>query len=384
MNKEEIEAIGPALTEFLQPFERFFNDGPNVRHFRNYSRGLLSDLERKTAEPMAIFAGTPPRTLQYFLRSCVWDHEGLTNALQRALCCRVEGFPADPVGTVCILDETSALKKGKRTPGVQRQYLGCVGKIDNGIVTVHLAVVKGRFKGLLDSELYLPESWREDRERCREADIPDEMEYKAKWEIGLDLLERANSNGWEFDWLVFDEGYGSKPGFLEKLDCMGQVYVGEVPKSFSCRLEGTGRRKKAEELFLQGDREKEPAKAYRLKQETGSVSVWEVKTINVALGKQARARHRLLLAVNPKTGEQKYFLTNAGKEVSVGRILRAAFKRWHVEHVFRVAKGEVGLTHFEGRSYVSLKRHMTLCLVVMAFLVLHTMKLREKKTVDNP
>jgi len=235
MTAAQLGAIGPAFTAFLRPFERFFGQPETVRHFRNYTRGLLGDLPRKTAEPLALAAGTPPRCLQQFLKACLWDHEGLTDGVQRALLAEVATLPPDPVGTVGILDETSALKKGTKTPGVQRQYLGCVGKVDNGIVTVHLAVARGRFKALLDSELFLPESWDADRDRCRAADIPDAVVYRPKWEIGLELLGRAGGNGWAFDWLTFDEYYGSKPGFLKVLDLAGQCYVGEVPKTFSCR-----------------------------------------------------------------------------------------------------------------------------------------------------
>jgi len=149
-----------------------------VRHFRNYSRGLLTDLPRKTAEPLAKYAGTPARCLQQFLKACLWDHDGLTNAVQQTLRDRVARMPADPVSTVGILNETSSLKKGTKSPGVQRQYLGCVGKVDNGIVTVHLVVARGIFKAMLDSELYLPKSWDDDRLRCRHSDIPDTVCYR--------------------------------------------------------------------------------------------------------------------------------------------------------------------------------------------------------------
>ena len=142
------------------------------------------------------------------------------------------GTSTGPAGTVGILDETSAVKKGDKTPGVQRQYLGCVGKVENGIVTVHLAVARGRFNALLDSDLYLPQSWDADRGRCRDADIPDDVRYRPKWQIGLDLVARARGDGWAFDWLTFDEGYGGKPGFLAGLDAASQRYVGEVPATF--------------------------------------------------------------------------------------------------------------------------------------------------------
>jgi SRSO17 transposase len=380
MTADQLQAIGPAFTAFVRPFERFFDAPKTVRHFRNYARGLLTDLPRKTAEPLAHYAGTAPRCLQQFLKACLWDHDGLTDGVQQTLRDAVADLPPDPVGTVGVLDETSALKKGTKTPGVQRQYLGCVGKVDNGIVTVHLAVARGTFKALLDSQLYLPQSWEDDRERCRQADIPDDVYYQPKWQIGLDLLARADKNGWRFDWLTFDEGYGSKPGFLQVLDLAATTYVGEVPKSFSCR---PGRRRTAlaaAAVFAQPGVRQRAAKAFHFAQQTGPAAVWQVKVVDVALGTDRRPRHRLILARNRETGEKKYFLTNAPRRIGVRRVLAAALVRWNVEHVFRVAKGEVGLTHFEGRSYVSLQRHLALCLVALAFVTLHTLQLRGEKS----
>lgn len=379
MTREQVQAIGPEFTAFLRPFERFFDTLKTIRHFRNYARGLLSDLPRKTAEPLAQHAGVPPRNLQQFLKACLWDHDGLTDAVQRELVAAVTDLPPDPVGTVGILDETSALKKGTKTPGVQRQYLGCVGKVANGIVTVHLAVAKGQFKALLDSELYLPESWDVDRKRCREADIPNDLRYRPKWQIGLELVARAEGNGWRFDWLTFDEWYGGKPGFLSVLDLANVQYVGEVPKTFSCRPGRSQTAISAEAVFSRPGVQQRAARSFRFAQQTGPAAVWQVKVVTVALGDDRRPRHRLILARNRETGEKKYFLCNARKRVGVRQVLAAGFVRWNVEHVFRVGKSEVGLTHFEGRSYVSLKRHLALCLVAMAFVALHAMRLRGEK-----
>jgi SRSO17 transposase len=128
---------------------------------------------------------------------------------------------ADPQ-SVGEIDETSFVKKGDKTPGVQKQYCGAVGKQENCVVTVHLSYSTDDFHCLLDGELFLPESWSSDRERCRQAKIPDDMLYRPKSEIALELYRRARGNGVRFEWLTFDEWYGAKPQFLDALDREGQ------------------------------------------------------------------------------------------------------------------------------------------------------------------
>jgi len=379
VTSEQLRDIGPALTGFLSHFERFFANRQGVVHLRNYSRGLLSDLERKTAEPLAAYAGVPPRNVQQFLKACAWDDTGLVDAVQRHVWAAIAAQPDDGLGTVAVIDETSAVKQGKKTPGVQRQYLGCLGKIDNGIVTVHLAAVKGGFKALLDGELFLPESWSDDRDRCDAADIPGNMRHRPKWRIAFELFGRADGNGWRFDWMTFDEGYGGKPKFLTLLDLTGQQYVGEVPKTFSCRPEGEAAKSAAHALFSRPGVKARKAKAFALSHQTGPAAVWQAKRIDVRLGDELRATHQLIKARNRETGEVKYFIARSNRRVGLRLLLRVGFTRWHVEHLFRVAKDEVGLTHFEGRSYVSLKRHLALCLTVMAFVSLHTTRLRGGK-----
>jgi SRSO17 transposase len=194
------------------------------------------------------------------------------------------------------------------------------------------------------------------------------------------LLARTERNGWQFDWMTFDEWYGGKPGFLRVLDVAGQRYVGEVPRTFSCRPGRSKVAMSAETVFSLPGVKKRAAKSFRIDQQTGPAAVWQAKAVDVALGNDRRPRHRLIVARNRETGEIKYFITNAPRGIGLRRVLLAAFMRWNVEHVFRVAKTEVGLTHFEGRSYVSLKRHLALCLVALAFISLHTMQLRGEKS----
>ena len=174
---------------------------------------------------MALAAGTAVRTLQEFLTHLSWDEDRMRSRVASIVA--EEHADDESIG---VIDETGWVKKGKQTPGVQRQYCGSVGKQENSINTVHLGYTTGDFHCLLDGDLFLPESWNADRERCRRAGIPDEVVYRPKTEIALELYDRAVRHGVHFEWLTFDEGYGGKPPFLRALATRGQKFVGEIPR----------------------------------------------------------------------------------------------------------------------------------------------------------
>jgi SRSO17 transposase len=377
MTDEQIRALGPAFAAELGRYRDCFGQDRTATHFDTYCRGLLSDLPRKTVEPIALAAGTAVRTLQEFLVTAKWEYATARDVLHRRVAEALADVPPDPLGVVGVIDETSAVKKGEQTPGVQRQYLGCVGKIDNGIVTVHVGVAKGTFQALLDADLYLPQSWAGDRERCREAGIPDAVRYRAKWRIALGQLMRLDANGVRFDWLTFDEGYGSKGPFLWVLGLVGQKLVAEVPTSFAVRARANGpsRRADAHQPGVRTGR----WRRFRIGRKTLADQVWRARRTRVWA---ARGWHTLVTAVNEATGEVKFFVTNAVGE-SLATILAVAFRRATVEHAFRVAKTEGGLTHFEGRQYVGLMRHLSLTLIVLGFVAVHTERLRGEKPAGD-
>jgi SRSO17 transposase len=384
MTEQQIVELGPALASYLHRFERYFLRRETIGHFRDFCRGLLSDVPRKSVEPIALAAGVTVRTMQVFLTQGAWDHLGHRDELQRDLVDALTELPADGLGTIGLLDETSSVKKGEETPGVQRQHCGAVGKVENCIVTVHLGVARGRFKTLIDADLFLPKSWDADRKRCRKAGIPDDLGYRPKWEIGFDQLLRAHSNGLRFDWLTFDEDYGKVPRFLALLDFAGQHYVGEVPVIFSCRVGRAARARRADWMLKSAAACRQKWRRFRLRRETEAVQIWEAKIMPIRLSRSSPRAHQLIVARNLVTHEVKYFVTNAPRRVGLERLLRVAFSRWKIEHCFRVIKSEVGLTHFEGRKYTGLMRHMISCLTVLAFVALHTERLRgEKSTGDD-
>jgi SRSO17 transposase len=353
---------------------------------------------------MALAAGVPPRNLQQFLSFYHWDESRARRRLQQ-LVMREHGGP----NSIGIVDETSDVKQGDKTPGVQRQWCGTRGKKENCLVTVHLGYAQGDFHCLLDGDLYLPESWASDRPRCRAAGIPDEVEYRPKWQIALDLGDRAREQGVQFDWLTFDEGYGGKPEYLRQLDQRGQWFVGEVPKSFTGWItpptvttrpfrRGRGRGRKTPRLTAGSSAaisvehmlryspalRDQPWVKYHVKNGQKGPQVWEVKhtlfTMKDERGLPGLRLH-LVIARNPlDPNEIKYFVSNAPPETSVETLLLVAFSRWRVERCFEDHKQEVGLDQWEGRCWLGLQRHLILTCISYLFLARVRQQLAKKKS----
>jgi SRSO17 transposase len=377
MDATRIRRLGPMLDRFLSHFDDGFSRRPTREHLTTYVRGLLSDLPRKSAEPIALDQGVPVRTLQEFLGSHRWDHDRLRDRLQQLV---AADHPCEH--GVGLIDDTGCPKKGDKTPGVKRQYCGATGKVDNCVVIVHLGYAAGDFHCLLDSELYLPREWDADRRRCRAANIPDGLTYRPKWQIALELYDRATANGVRFAWLTFDEGYGGKPGLLSGLRRRHQRYVAEVPRTFAGWLElpaltDAGRwqgepARSVEELLADDPRlTGQGWTAYRVKDGHKGPMVWEVK--HAALfpkredGDPGWPLHLVVARYARDRSEVKYFVSNAPPGAPVETLLLVAFSRWRVERCFEDGKTELGFDHFEGRSYAGLIRHQRLVALAHLF-----------------
>jgi SRSO17 transposase len=375
MTEYQVRALGPALDRFLQPFLFCCAFTQTFEHLRTYCRGLLSDLPRKSAEPIALASGTPVRTLQEFLRDHSWKHLEMIDVAQKRTAALLPTLADDGLGTIGIVDETGQPKKGKKTPGVQRQWCGRLGKVENCIVTVHLGVARGRFTALIGGDLFLPKAWSDDRERCKEAGIPDEVIHRPKWKIALEQFDRAKANGVQMDWYTFDEGYGNTPAFMDALDDRSQRFIGEVPRTLACYAangvdppEVGEASTPAEVLMVQALNGQ--GVAVRVPRESIADEVWQGVEMIVWLRKGkgwSKRPYRLVAAFNARTQEVKYFVSNAPAEVGLDILVRAAFRRAPIEHAFAIQKGELGFGHFEGRSYFGLLRHITACCLVGLF-----------------
>jgi SRSO17 transposase len=387
VTEQDLRSLAPALEDFLHSFLYCCAYTQTFDHLGVYCKGLLSDLPRKSVEPIALASGTPVRTLQEFLRDHDWDRRRLTDLAQQHTAGFVERLPDDDLGTIGLIDETAVPKKGTKTPGVQRQYCGRLGKVENCVVSVHLGVARGRYRAIVGGDLYLPQAWARDRDRCREAGIPDEVVYRPKWRIALEQIDGARQSGLAFDWLTFDAEYGKRPEFLTELAARGIDFVGEVPTTFSCRLaDGQEERpaprvraRAADRLLVEALADR--AVVVRARHETIADEIWQVveRRVWIRQGKgYADGVYRLLCVYNANSRQMKFFVSNAGAAVAVQTLVRVGLARAAVEHGFRVLKSELGFGHYEGRNYTGLMRHLALCCAMAQFVAQQAQQRRKK------
>jgi SRSO17 transposase len=398
MTADQIRSLQPALAALLGRFRRCFKTVNTFRHWQRYLSGLMTDLKRKSIEPIALAAGVAVRTLQEFLSLLAWDEHRVNDTLQRMVA--DEHASERAIG---VIDASAHAKQGDKTPGVQRQWCGERGKVENCVVGQHLLYTDNDpdnpFSCILASDLYLPKRWDSDRDRCREAHIPEAVVYQPKWQIAIDQLGEAMGNGVRFAWVTFDEDYGKVPEFWFALNMLGQRGVGEVPKNFlcwptypSCRsLQGPHAAKRVDNVCRYSPvfRSKR-RRRLTIKQTTRGPAVWEIKTARVhlvdATGRVSVPTDRtywLIVARNPGTGEVKYFVSNAPASAGAQEMMQAAFARWHIEKWFERAKQEAGFGAFEVRTYKSLIRHWLCARVAMYFLAEQTQRLRGEKPAHH-
>jgi hypothetical protein len=330
MDAQQIQSLQPALEAWLQRFEPCFKRAVTFDYFQFYLLGLMADLRRKSVEPIALASGTPVRTLQEFLSMFAWDHARLERMLLHRVADRC------PLGGIGVIDATGHPKRGDKTPGVHRQYCGESGKIDNCVVAQHLLFTDddadNPFSCMLATDLYLPQCWAQDRDRCDEAGIGPELAYRPKWRIALEQVKEAVAAGVKLNWLVFDEEYGRIPAFLFGLDQMGVSGVGEVPANFrayvkrpACISGWTCHAARPVKNLLSHSPAftSQPWKRCTVKDTTRGKLAWEYKSTRVHLSDSSHPNHNVYLPTDrmywlivlrqPATGEIKYVISNAGE-----------------------------------------------------------------------
>jgi len=409
MDVQGIRNIGKKLKAFLKQFDDCFYRSQPTRHLFNYMLGQMSGLQRKSVEPIALQAKTPPRTLQRFLSSVQWDHPRMRDRIQWFVA--KEYAHPKAIGTV---DETGHPKQGCHTAAVQRQYCGATGKIDNCVMSVHIGYTAGDFQCLLDSDVYLPKEWANDMSRRKVAGIPDDVIYRKKADIALAQIRHALANGVRVTAWTFDEWYGRDGEFLDELEGLGQNYVGEVPSDFTGWLyepdillcptaqdrHKRGRKKHFPRLsakalpasevrnLLVYSRvfQKQKWKKFHVKNGDNGPIVWEIKHAPL-YRKQGEdglpcGMHYLIIARNVRNPDEiKYFVSNmipGSKDITLEWLLWVGFSRWPIEKCFRQSKDELGMDHFETRSWDGIHRHLYISNLSLLFCAHIHQQLREK------
>jgi SRSO17 transposase len=410
MDVQQIKEIGPQLERFLREFDDCFGRSEPREHLRTYVQGQLSNLPRKSVEPMALSAGVAPRTLQGFLSYLSWDEPHLRDR-QQWIVARDHSHPK----AIGVIDESGNSKKGGHTACVQRQWCGNTGKTDNCVVAVHLSYVAGDFQCLLDSDLFVPESWANDPVRRQEVGIPEEVVFRTKPQIALAQIARCLANGIRVHAWTFDELYGRGREFLDGFSALGQNFVGEIPSDFTGWLQAPRvlRHPSPQERHKRGRKRRYPRlsrkalpacevrnlatyspvfrkqkwQRFRIKDGEKGPVVWEVKHAPFYRKQGPHGlpgpAQTLIVARNVLVpGEIKYFLSNLridGWSITLEWLLWVAFSRWPIERCFEIAKRELGMDHFEMRSWRGIHRHLYLTQVSQLFCARVHQQLREKK-----
>ncbi len=339
---------------------RFGRAEPRAR-VREYVSGLVAGLERKNGWTLAEWAGeVSPDGMQRLLRRADWDVDGVRDDIR--------GYVAEALGDpdgVLICDDTGFIKKGTRSAGVQRQYSGTAGRTENCQVGVFLACVSRHGHALIDRELYLPQSWADDRARRRAAGIPEEVEFTTKPRQAQAMISRAIAAGVPFGWFTADEAYGQAKYLQAWLEDQDVSYVMAIRCSDTLTMPSGEQR--ADALIAAA-----PARAWqRLSTGAGAHGPREFDWTRIAVRTSRRpGRGHWLLARRSLSdpAEIAYYACYGPRRSSTADLAWIAGSRWHIEECFQQAKGEAGLDHYQVRSWRAWYAHITLSMLALAWL----------------
>jgi SRSO17 transposase len=414
MTTNELRAAAGELVHLHERFAPFFGRKEAQLQSMIYLHGLLLTPGRKSAEPMALLFGEPEEhgisqnqvlALQRFLTYSPWDFRGIQREIQAVFAADMVPSTADwPIGTVGVIDESGFVKQGTHSVGVQRQYCGRVGKKENCQVGVFLVGVTPAGSALLEHQLYLPEEWASDAKRREETSVPEEIVFQTKPQIGIELLQRTQSNGLvKFDWITADEFYGRNGDFLDALEGRQQRYVVEVPINTTVWTVDPqtqvppheGRRGCAATMPPRLAAQ-EHVRSVRDIAQNLPPSAWQVLQLRPgAKGPLAFAfarvrvwavRHRhpgpacwlLLRRSLEADGEVKYYISNAIADEPLETMALVTGTRYRVEEYFEEGKGYLGMAQYEARAWSSWHHHMSLVALAHLFVTLTRIRLKKK------
>jgi SRSO17 transposase len=383
------------LEGWLEPFVATLGHGKRRRWAPVYLRGLIGPGERKSLQPMATGFGLRGHDqLHHFVTSTTWDDASLRRTLVEKADALVGGPDAVPV-----IDDTALPKQGKLSVGVARQYCGVLGKRANCRVLVSLTLARGEVPVPVGLRLFLPETWAADAERCARAGVPEEhRRASAKTEVALAEIDRVIAAGARFGRVLADAGYGASAAFRQGLSRRGLSWAVGILKAqnvYATTVElrrpsaGRGRPRRhpvpseepvAAEAMLENV-------AWRrvswrrgtkgpLAAEFAALRVRPAEGEQLSDGRHAPGEEVWLVGEHRTTGEREYYLSNLPAGATLEELAATIKARWVCEQAHQQLKEELGLDHFEGRSWTGLHRHALM--VMIAFTFLQHLRLRER------
>jgi SRSO17 transposase len=381
------------LEEFVIPFADQLATPEQRRYLEDYVAGLCSSVERKTSETIAYFHKQDRQPLQRFIGWAVWDHQPLLGLLGRQV-----GEVLGEQDGVLVIDPSAFAKKGTESVGVQRQWNGRAGKIDNCQVGVYLGYVSRREQALVDARLFLPRSWAGSKKRRKKCHVPTDVEFATKLELARQMIE-ANRAVLPHTWVVGDDEFGRSTAFRRSLRSIGERYLLAVPSNTLVRdlqaqpppYRGFGKRPLAP--FVRVDKwcANLPPEAWTQIEvrdgDKGPLVVHVAKTRVLAITERAHPESEEMLVVIRRVEEDgqvihDYCLSNGEPETPLGEFARVAKARGRIEQCLQRGKSETGLADYETRSWPGWHHHQTLSLLASWFLVLERIR-GEKKDADH-
>ncbi len=391
LSGKEIEQFLDEMMEYTGMFSSAFQRVEQLTRSRIYLRGLLGNATRKNVERMALEEGENVRSMQYFAGQSPWAEEPVIAIHQRLV--------SETLGEedgVALIDESSAVKQGGESVGVARQYCGSVGKIANGQVGVYLGYASRKGYSLVEGQLFMPDEWFEDEHAGRRnaCGVPEGLVYKTKPEIGLELLQKAEKRSdLPFQWVAADALYGDSPAFRDGVNTLGKWYFTEIknttpiwrtqPSVFVPKWRGRGRRPTRlrlrnpskrpiqVKLLVRNIPQKDWGQAIIKEGSKGPIACeFAFLRLTESRGNLPAGEVWLIIRRNlDDSSVIKYYFSNAPASTPLSEFVRISGMRWPIETIFKEAKGEVGLDHYEMRSWLGWHHHMLLVSLAHHFLV---------------
>ncbi|MBV8076489.1 MAG: IS701 family transposase [Planctomycetaceae bacterium] len=406
MTEDEVRAAAERLVQFHERFAPLFGKEQAQDHAYTYVKGLMVCPERKSVEPIALNVGDGQvSALQKFINIAPWDHGDVQAEVQSVFADDLVPTAAgSAIGVVGVIDESGFAKKGDHSAGVGRQHNGRLGKEDNCQVGVFLVGITPGGSALLDHQLYLPESWCEETQACRDrrekVHIPEAVTFQTKPQIAARLVRQAAALGVvALDWITADEEYGRNGEFLDELEALEHRYVVEVPLNTTVWTEdpaacvppygGRGRiPTRPSRASVQSVAEvvsalpPESWRALQIRQGARGPLAFEFAAVRVWAVRHGAAGPPVWLVVRRSleaTPEVKYYISNGDASTPLELLAQVACTRHEVEEFFEDAKSYLGMAQYETRSWVGWHHHMSLLAMAHLFVTLTRRDLRKKR-----